>query len=396
MKTLKLKKKEDRRLRQGHLWIYSNEIDTAASPLKSFAAGEQVSVESAEGKNLGLAYVNPNSLICGRILSRNAKLELNLKFLKKRFQAAQALRELNYAQPFYRLIHGESDGLPGLVVDRFGDVFSVQISTAGMDLVKDLIVQVIENLYHPQAVVFKNDLIGRETEGLERYESVALGEMPEQVLIEENETKFAIPVLGGQKTGWFYDHRDARGALRQFVKGKRVLDLFSYLGGWGLSCATAGAESVTCVDASASALDGLELNAQLNGVQDKVTCIQGNVFDVVNMLKNEGERFDVVIVDPPAFIKRKKDFKQGFEGYKRVNAQAMRLLEPGGILVAASCSHHLKRDDLLSAVQQASRQIDRQAQLFMQAHQAADHPVHPAIPETEYIKTLMFRVDMAW
>ena len=394
--SLRLKKNEEKRLKQGHLWVYSNEVDTKETPLKSFEAGQLVTVEASTGKALGLAYINPNTLICARMLSRDCSLELNLKFLKKRFQAAQALRELSYEQPYYRLIHAESDGLPGLVVDRFGDVFSVQISTAGMEAVKETVVQVIENLYHPQAIVFKNDLMNRETEGLERYESVVQGELPEQIEIVENGTRFAIPVVDGQKTGWFYDHRDARAQLAKMVQGKRVLDLFSYLGGWGITAAVAGAESVTCVDASASALDGVELNARLNGVEDKLTCIQGNVFDVLKVLKQEGEKFDVVIVDPPAFIKRRKDFKQGFEGYKRVNSQAMRVLERDGILVSASCSHHLGRDDLLNAVQQAGRHLDRQVQLFAQAHQAADHPVHPAIPETEYIKTLFFKVGMSW
>jgi 23S rRNA (cytosine1962-C5)-methyltransferase len=393
---LRLKKNEDKRLKQGHLWVYSNEVDTKVSPLKSFEAGQEVILEDSNGKVLGLAYVNPNTLICARVLSRDSSLSLNLKFLKKRFQAAQALRELSYDAPYYRLIHAESDGLPGLVVDRFGDVFSVQISTAGMEACKDLVIQILENLYHPQAIVFKNDLIGREIEGLDRYEEVVYGDLPEQVEIVENQTKFVVPVLTGQKTGWFYDHRDARAQLAKMVKGKRVLDLFSYLGGWGVAAACAGAESVTCVDASESALDGVELNAELNGVADKVITIQGNVFDVLKVLKQEMEKFDVVIVDPPAFIKRKKDFKQGFEAYKRINSQAMRILERDGVLVSASCSHHLGRDDLLKAVQQAGRHLDRQVQLFAQGHQGADHPVHPAIPETEYIKTLFFKVGASW
>ncbi|WP_178862143.1 class I SAM-dependent rRNA methyltransferase [Thiomicrorhabdus cannonii] len=394
--TLRLKKNEERRLKQGHLWIFSNEVDTEATPLKQFEAGQQVVIEGANGKPLGMGYVNPNTLICARLLSRNPKVELNEKFLKRRIQAAQELRELNFDEPYYRLVFGESDGLPGLVIDRFGDVFAVQITTAGMEAVKEQIVQVLENLYHPQAVVLRNDSKSRELEGLALYEEVALGSLPEEVIIRENGAQFVVPVSGGQKTGWFYDHRMARARLQGLVKGKRVLDVFSYLGGWGIAAAMAGAEAVTCVDASEAALDGVERNAELNGVIDKMTMIQGNAFEVLNALRLEAERFDVVIVDPPAFVKRKKDLKQGAEGYRRINEIAMRLLEQDGILVSASCSHHMSRDHLLEQVQSAARHIDRSVQLFDQAHQAPDHPVHPAIPETEYLKTFFFKVSASW
>lgn len=394
--SLRLKKNEERRIKQGHVWVYSNEVDTQATPLKAFEPGQQVIIEASNSKPLGMGYVNPNSLICARILSRSTKVDFNIKFLKKRFQAAQDLRELYFDEPFYRLVFGDSDGLPGLVIDRFGDVFSVQITTAGMEAVKDDIIQVLENLYHPQAIVMKNDTASRSLEGLALYEEVVLGELPESIVITENQTLFEIPVENGQKTGWFYDHRESRKRLQSLVKGKRVLDVFSYLGGWGVAAAVAGAEAVTCVDASEFALDGVDHNAALNGVADKMTTIQGNAFDVLNALKMEAEKFDIVIVDPPAFIKRKKDFKQGFEAYRRINELAMRVLEKDGILVSASCSHHLTRDNLLQAVQSASRHIDRNVQLFDQGHQGPDHPVHPAIPETEYIKTLFFKVSPSW
>ncbi len=394
--SLKLKKNEERRIKQGHLWIYSNEVDTQQTPLKSFSPGQQVIIEGANGKPLGMGYVNPNTLICARMLSRSAKLELNMKFLKKRIQEAQALRELYFDDPFYRLVFGDSDGLSGLVIDRFGEVFSAQITTAGMEAVKDDIVQVLINLYQPQAIVMKNNIDSRKLEGLELYEEVVYGELPESIVITENGTQFDIPVEQGQKTGWFYDHRMARHSLQKMVAGKRVLDVFSYLGGWGLAAATAGAESVACVDASEFALDGVDHNAELNGVADNVTTIQGNAFDVLNALKAEGQKFDVVIVDPPAFIKRKKDYRKGFEAYRRINELAMRVLEKNGILVSASCSHHLGRDDLLKAVQSAARHIDRNVQLIEQGHQGPDHPVHPAIPETEYIKSMFFKVSPSW
>lgn len=394
--SLRLKKNEERRIQQGHVWVFSNEVDIVATPLKGFEPGQQVIIEASNGKPLGMGFVNPNTLICARLLSRSPKLELNLKFLKKRIQAAQELREIHFDQPFYRLVFGDSDGLPGLVIDRFGDVFAVQITTAGMEVIKDDIVQVLENLYHPQAIVMKNNTPSRELEGLPLYEEVVYGEMPAELIIEENGVKFAIPVEGGQKTGWFYDHRMARGRLQTMVKGKRVLDVFSYLGGWGVAAAVAGAQEVTCVDSSEFALDGVDINAALNGVAEKLVTIQGNAFDVLNALRADEQKFDVVIVDPPAFIKRKKDFKQGAEAYRRINEIAMRVLEKDGILVSASCSHHMTRDNLLAAVQSAARHIDRNVQLFEQGHQGPDHPIHPAIPETEYIKTLFFKVTPTW
>lgn len=393
---LRLKKNEDRRLKQGHLWIFSNEVDTQATPLKAFQAGEQVVVEASNGKALGTAYVNPNSLICARILTRNAKHQLNAQLLKTRIQQAQSLREQHYATPFYRLVFGESDGLPGLVIDRFNDLFVVQISTAGMEQVKDEVLQVLINLYHPRAVVWRNDMKSRELEGLTCYQELAHGELPEQVYVEENGARFVVPVLGGQKTGWFYDHREARAKLAQWVEGKRVLDVFSYLGGWGIQAALAGASSVACVDASEAALDGVHINAELNGVADKLTSYQGNAFDVLNALCKQGDKFDVVIVDPPAFVKRKKDLKSGAEGYKRINALAMRLVEANGILVSASCSHHMPGALLKTQIQAAASHVDRTVQIFDQAYQAPDHPIHPAIVETEYLKTFFCRVSPKW
>ncbi len=395
MQTLKLKKNEARRIKQGHLWVFSNEVDTNISPLKNFVAGEVVLVEEAGGKPLGVAYVNPNTLICGRILSRNPKVKFNQAFIKNRIQAALQLREVSFESPFYRLVFGDSDGLSGLVIDRFGDVFVVQITTAGMEQVKADIVTVLDNLFHPQAIVMRNKTKSRELEGLELYEEVALGELPDEIIITENNTKFSIPIKNGQKTGWFYDHSRSRKNLQGLVAGKTVLDVFSYLGAWGLEAGMAGAKEVTCVDASELALDGVDKNAQLNGIAEKVITIQGNAFDALKGLKAEAKKYDVVVIDPPAFVKRKKDIRSGLEAYRRINALAMSLVAKDGILVSASCSHHISRDALLKQIQLAARHVDRHIQLFDQGHQAPDHPVHPAIPETEYIKTFFFKVSQS-
>lgn len=395
MQSLRLKKNEARRIKQGHLWIFSNEVDTQISPLKNFEPGEVVLVEEAGGKALGVAYINPKTLICARILSRNPKVKFNQAFIKNRIQAALQLREMNFDAPYYRLVFGDSDGLSGLVIDRFGDVFVVQITTAGMEKMKQDIVTVLDNLFHPQAIVMRNETVSRKLEDLPLYEEVVLGELPEEITITENNTLFSIPVENGQKTGWFYDHRMARKRLQDLVQGKKVLDVFSYLGGWGLAAGTADAAEITCVDASEQALDGVDKNAELNGIAEKVMTIQGNAFDVLKALKAEAQKYDVVIVDPPAFVKRKKDIKSGSEGYRRINELAMSLVDKDGILVSASCSHHMSRDALLKQIQLAARHVDRHVQLFDQGHQGPDHPIHPAIPETEYIKTFFFKVSQS-
>lgn len=395
MQSLRLKNNEARRIKQGHLWVFSNEVDTQISPLKNFEPGEVVLVEEAGGKALGVAYINPKTLICARILSRNPKVKFNQAFIKNRIQAALQLREMNFDAPYYRLVFGDSDGLSGLVIDRFGDVFVVQITTAGMEKMKQDIVTVLDNLFHPQAIVMRNETVSRKLEDLPLYEEVVLGELPEEITITENNTLFSIPVENGQKTGWFYDHRMARKRLQDLVQGKKVLDVFSYLGGWGLAAGTAGAAEITCVDASEQALDGVDKNAELNGIAEKVMTIQGNAFDVLKALKAEAQKYDVVIVDPPAFVKRKKDIKSGSEGYRRINELAMSLVDKDGILVSASCSHHMSRDALLKQIQLAARHVDRHVQLFDQGHQGPDHPIHPAIPETEYIKTFFFKVSQS-
>jgi 23S rRNA (cytosine1962-C5)-methyltransferase len=282
--------------------------------------------------------------------------------------------------------------LPGLVVDRFGEVLVVQINTAGMERVKAEILEALQKVLTPQAVLWRNDSSARALEGLESYVEAAYGEVPEAVAIEENATRFEVPLLSGQKTGWFYDHRMNRARVQQLARGMRVLDVFSYIGGWGIEAATAGAAEVVCIDSSAKALDQVERNAALNGVSGQVQGIEGDAFGALKALRAERERFDMVIVDPPAFIKRKKDVKKGVEAYRRRNQAAMQLLGKDGILVSASCSYHLQRDTLRDVLQQSARHLDRSLQILEQGHQGPDHPVHPAIPETDYIKCYINRI----
>ncbi len=277
--SVRLRKNEDRRIRQGHLWIYSNEIDTSVTPLKGFEPGQPVVVEASNGKPLGIGTINPHSLIAVRLLSRNRDTQLGARWFKKRISHAQSLRERFFDKPYYRLVYGESDLLPGLVIDRHGDVFVIQITTAGMERLKPQLVTALEALYAPHALVFRNDLDSRKLEGLP-LENEIQGTLDKPVWIEENGTWFELPVESGQKTGWFYDHRMGRRKLQALCKGQRVLDVFSYLGGWGVEAAVAGASEVVCVDSSAQALDYLERAAVRNGVIDRVATYQGNVFEV--------------------------------------------------------------------------------------------------------------------
>jgi 23S rRNA (cytosine1962-C5)-methyltransferase len=393
--VLVLKSQADRRLKLGHLWIYSNEVDIERSPLKSFTLGQQVLVASSSGKPLGIALMNPNALICGRLVNRDVEHPLNKSLLVHRIKQALALRELAFAEPYYRLIYGDSDLLPGLVVDRFGDYLVVQIASAGMEHVKEEIVEALVQVLKPTGVLLSNEHSARALENLPEYTQVAYGEVPESVELIENGARFMAPVQGGQKTGWFYDHRINRAQLQQYVQGKRVLDVFSYIGGWGIQAAVAGASEVFCVDASAAATDAVLENAQLNGVADRVTAIQGKAIDVLKQLIIDQERFDVVVLDPPAFIKKRKDQKAGEAAYRHINEMGMRLLGRDGLLVSASCSMHLGKDTLLDIVRASGRHLDRHVQIIGQGGQGPDHPIHPAIPETDYLKAVFARVYLA-
>jgi 23S rRNA (cytosine1962-C5)-methyltransferase len=390
---LRLRRNEDRRLRAGHLWVFSNEVDVERTPLTGFEPGEPVEVQDSRGAPLGAGYVNPHSLICARLVSRDAARPLDGDLLRSRLRRALALRETLFpGRPFYRLAFGEGDGLPGLVADRFGDVVVAQITTAGMERLRGEVVTALAELLEPRAVLLRNDTASRALEGLERYVEPALGTVPERVEIEENGARFEVPIREGQKTGWFYDHRVNRERTRPYVRDRRVLDLFSYVGGWGVQAAVAGAREVVCVDSSAPALAAAERSAALNGVEGRLRTVQRDAFDALKEMRDARERFDVVVLDPPAFIKRKKDLRQGEKAYRRVNQLAMELLAEDGILVSASCSFHLSRDALLDTMLRASREVERELQILEEGHQAPDHPVHPAIPETRYLKAFIGRL----
>jgi 23S rRNA (cytosine1962-C5)-methyltransferase len=389
---LRLKKNEERRLQAGHVWIYSNEIDTKTSPLSSFTAGQTVKVEASDKTLLGIAYVNPQSLITGRLLSRSSRQDFDLALLTQRLQSAYEGRERFYSEPYYRLVFAESDGLPGLIVDRYGDHLAVQLNTAGMDINRELIITALQNVVpNVKSILLRNDSPSRLQEGLTTYITSAFGTPPEQVTLSENNVNFIAPFLAGQKTGWFYDHRLNRSRLRDYVKNQRVLDVFSYLGAFGVQAAVYGASEVICVDSSELATQYIKQNAELNQVADKVQAVCADAFDALKDMAKADEKFAVIVLDPPAFVKKQKDKKAGLLAYQRINEAALKILQPGGVLFSCSCSMQVEYTELLSAIRRAALSARIGIQILERGHQAADHPVHLAIPETDYLKMIIVR-----
>ncbi|MGH8260895.1 MAG: class I SAM-dependent rRNA methyltransferase [Steroidobacteraceae bacterium] len=388
---LSLKHGEDRRLAAGHPWVFSNEVDTDRTPLTAFQPGEIAAVESDRGRFVGYAYVNPHALICARLLSRDVQLHVDESLLAHRLEVALQLRQRLSAEPFYRLAFGESDGLPGLVLDRYGDLLVGQIATAGMEALRPGVEAAVRTVLSPAALYWKNDSAARGLEQLPQVAEPAFGPVPEELEIRESGAIFTAPLAGGQKTGWFYDQAANRARLVRYLPfGARVLDVFSYVGAWAIAALRGGARSAVCVDSSQAALDFARRNAAANGLE--LECLRDDAFDALKALHERGERFDAVILDPPAFIKRKKDIPKGQAAYRKLNQLALPLIEPGGLLVSCSCSYHLAEADLLAAVQTAARHCSRFVQVLELGGQSPDHPVHPAVPETRYLKALFCRV----
>ena len=390
-RELRLKRGEERRLSSGHLWVFSNEIDSDATPLAAFAPGDVAQIKSQRGQFLGHAYVNPHALICARILSRDPAHPIDRGLIDTRLRAALTLRQRLYRDPYYRLVFGESDGLPGLVLDRYGDVVVGQIATAGMEALKETVAEAVRALLSPTVLYWKNDSAARQLEQLPQVAAAAFGEAPAEITAVEAGLHFTAPLTQGQKTGWFYDQTHNRARLVRYLWPQaRVLDVCSYVGAWGITALKAGAAAASCIDSSETALDFARRNAQANGIA--LETIRADAFDAMKALHERGERFDVVVLDPPAFIKRKKDIPQGQAAYRKLNQLALALIEGEGLLVSCSCSYHLAPEELVTAIQMAARHTGRFVQILESGGQSPDHPVHPAIPETRYLKAFFCRV----
>jgi 23S rRNA (cytosine1962-C5)-methyltransferase len=389
---LRLKHGEDRRINAGHPWVFSNEVDIARTPLTQLQPGVQVRLVSDRERFLGYAYVNPHSLICARIMSRDPDVPIDEALLVHRLTVALSLRRRLSPEPFGRLVFGESDALPGLVLDRYDDVIVGQIATAGMEALRPAVESAVRTVLQPRLLYWKNDSGARELEHLPPFSGAACGEADATLRVREAGIEFVAPLAEGQKTGWFYDQAANRALLGRFLPaGARVLDVCSYVGAWAVTALKHGAGRATCVDGSAAALEFAKANATAAGYG--VETIRGDAFEVLKSLQEAGERYDAVVLDPPAFIKRRKDIPHGQAAYRKLNQLAMNLIEHDGLLVSCSCSYHLEEAQLVSAVQAAARHSAHFAQVLAFGGQSPDHPVHPAIPETRYLKALFCRVS---
>lgn len=389
MPEIVLKKDCDRRIRIGHQWIFSNEI---AEFKGIFSDGEIVDIRDSRGGFVGRGYINRHSLISVRMLTCREKTVDRGFFLKRIKEAVDRRERLLPGLKAVRLVHSEGDFLPGLVVDRYADVISIQTLTLGMEVWKDTICDIIEELLDPRLIVERNDTAIRKLEGLEEKKGVIRGTGETEVTVEENGNRFLVDLLEGQKTGFFLDQRENRERLREYVRGKRVLDGFCYSGGWSIYAAQGGATEVVGVDASQGAVDLAVENARING-HSTVCCFKkADVFDLLRGMEKKGERFDVIVLDPPAFVKSKKELGDAVRGYHEINMTAMKLLTDGGVLVTSSCSHHVDRELFTDIMVKASRDAGKTARLLEFRSQGRDHPVLLPMKETEYLKCAFLEV----
>ena len=382
-----LKNKEERRIVAGHPWAFSNEVrETRGNP----ALGDVVELVAASGVSLGVGLYNPHSLIAFRLLSSTI-VEIDRDFFYARISSARDLRERLYpGETTYRLVHGEGDFLTGLVIDRFNDQFAVQTFSFGMEQRLPLICEVLQELFHPACIVARNESPLRVLENLPMQRAVLYGE-PSPTLITERGMKYTVDLRDGQKTGFYLDQRENRGVLERFSRGADVLDAFCNDGGFALTAGRGGARSVLGIDISAEAIARARANAILNGL-DNVSFDEGDVFGRLTELAGAGRKFDVVVLDPPSFTRSRKNVQSAKKGYRTLHLAAFPLIPKGGILMTASCSHHILPETFLEIVDDAARRGGRQLQLLEWRGAAPDHPVLPSVPETRYLKVGVYRV----
>ncbi|MEJ0043022.1 MAG: class I SAM-dependent rRNA methyltransferase [Rhizomicrobium sp.] len=388
-KTIKLKPKEGRRARAGAPWIFSNEIQMDATT-KALAPGSVVNILFDDGQPLGTGYFNPRSLIGARVLDRALDVVVGTGFFVRQIERALRIRTALYPRPFYRLVHAEGDGLPGLTLDRFGDTVVAQVTTAGMEGLIEPLLKALEKTLAPVNVILRNDAPSRALEGLDEYVRAAKGEAG-RVALEENGVRFFADLASGQKTGWYYDQRDNHAFMAALAKGRSVLDAYSYTGGFGIAAAQAGATEVICLDSSAPALALAEESAAANGVS--VKAVKADVFEELERLSTAKETFGLVIADPPPFVRARKDLEPGAKAYRKLARLAADVTGPGGYLLLASCSHNIPVERFAAECAAGIARAGRRAALIRQTGTGPDHPVHPMLPETAYLKALVYALD---
>lgn len=382
----------ERRAATGHPWIFSNEVAMDAAA-KALPPGEIVTVERADGRPLGTAMFNPHSLIALRLLSREAGRAIDETFLKKRLERAVKLRDRMIGAPYYRLVHAEADGLPGCVIDRFGDVLVIEPNSAGMDRMPDLLAATLDKMLRPKAILLSGDGPARGLEGLAPLHRFAKGGIDGPIEVVEHGARFLAAPGEGQKTGWFYDQRDNRLLAARFAQDADVLDLYAYSGGFGIQAARHGARSVLCVDRSQPALDLVRAAAERNDAAARISTETAEAFDFLEQAGALHRSFDLVIADPPAFVKAKKDFHQGGRAYRKLARLCASRVRGGGFLFVASCSHHMPAEEFRAQVARGLHEAGRAGRILFATGAGPDHPVHPMLPESAYLKALLLQVD---
>jgi 23S rRNA (cytosine1962-C5)-methyltransferase len=381
-----------KRVAGGHPWAFSNELDMTAEA-KALPPGSLVVLASHSGEAVGVAGFNPHSLIAARLIDRKPKTAIDAAWLMDRLQRCLDMRDRLFDAPCYRLVNAEADGLPGLVVDRFADTLSVQFNTALMERLREPMLEALDATLSPTAIVLRNDSAVRKLEGLDGAIETVKGDLSGPVELTEHGARFLADLTGGQKTGWFFDQRDNRRFMASLSRGARVLDIYSHTGGFAIPAALAGAESVTAVDKSAPALALAERAAELNGCGGRCGFVKADAFNEMERLAAAGERYGVVIADPPAFVKSKKDLKVGIKAYRKMMRLATRLTAPGGYLFVASCSHHMTAELVDEQMRKTLADANRSARVLRRAGAAPDHPTHPFLPESGYLKALTLQID---
>ncbi len=381
----------DRRVKAGHPWAFSNEI--AMTPAaKALPPGSVVRLEGDDGVKHGAWHFNPHSLIAARRLDADPAAPCDAGWFRERLAQALSIRDRMFDAPHYRLVHAEADGLPGLIIDRYGDVLALQANTAGMDAATPLIVEALTALVAPRGIVARNDSGVRGLEGLVEETRLLAGDAA-GAMVEENGLRFPVDLLGGQKTGWFFDQREHRARVARLAKGATVLDAFCHTGGFGIGCAAAGATKVTLLDRSEHALATATQGAVLNGVADRVTTQRGEAMETLERIFGSGQRFGVVIADPPAFAKTRKDQPAALRAYGKLARIAAGLVERNGFLFIASCSHHVSPGEFADAVAWGAHRARRDARILHMSGAGPDHPLHPMLPESQYLKGMLLHLS---
>jgi 23S rRNA (cytosine1962-C5)-methyltransferase len=389
IKKVFLKRNEEKRINSGHPWVFSNEIrEIQGAPSK----GDIVETYDNLQRFLGQGFFNPSSLIAVRLITRSQE-NIDTAFWARKISKALEYRKTIYPDSeSFRAFFGESDGIPGLIVDKYGSYLSLQFLSAGIEKNQNEIIEALKQVFNPAGIIARNDSFLRKLEGLEEKTEILYGDIPNRIKIEENGILFWVDISSGQKTGFYFDQRDNRHLFSKYCKGKKILDCFCHTGAFGIYALKAGAKEVIWLDSSKSALEKAEENADLNAFKEKFNGILGDASDYLCDIQAEKEKFDIINLDPPALIKSKKDFNAGFKAYVKLNASALKLLGGGGILATSSCSHNLSQSDFREVLKDACAKSDRQVRILGMGLQAKDHPILISMPETEYLKFALLEV----